>query len=71
MRSCCEGRGNSGSHFAGWGVREGAMVAMLGTIGIAANEALALSVAYGLLGLIGSLPGGVVWLATGNRTRRG
>jgi hypothetical protein len=35
--------------FAGWGVREGAMVALLGSIGIVPEEALALSVAYGWL----------------------
>jgi uncharacterized protein (TIRG00374 family) len=55
---------------AGWGVREGAMIALLGTIGIGANEALSLSVAVGLVALAGSLPGGVVWLATGNRAGR-
>jgi hypothetical protein len=55
---------------AGWGVREGAMIAMLGTIGIGANEALSVSVAFGLVALAGSLPGGIVWLATGNRKRR-
>jgi hypothetical protein len=54
--------------FAGWGVREGAMIAMLGTIGIGATEAIALSVAFGLVVLAGSLPGAVVWLVTGNRT---
>ena len=53
--------------FAGWGVREGAMIALLGSIGIAPEEALALSVAFGVLLLIGSLPGGLLWLVTGNR----
>ena len=55
---------------AGWGVREGAMIAMLGTIGVAASEALSLSVAIGIVALVASLPGGIIWLATGNRTRR-
>ena len=54
--------------FAGWGVREGAMVALLGAVGVAPGEALALSVAFGLLILLGSLPGGVVWLATDSRS---
>ena len=54
--------------FAGWGVREGAMIALLGSIGIVPEEALALSVAYGVLYLIGSLPGGILWLVTGNRS---
>lgn len=56
--------------FAGWGIREGAMVAMLGTIGVAPGEALALSVAFGLLALATGLPGGAVWLMTGNRHDR-
>jgi len=45
-------------------------VALLGTVGVGASEALSLSVAVGLVVLAGSLPGGVVWLATGNRTGR-
>lgn len=53
--------------FAGWGVREGAMIAVLGTIGINSSEAFALSVIFGFVVLVGSLPGGVVWLLTGNR----
>jgi hypothetical protein len=53
--------------FAGWGVREGAMVAMMGTIGVAPADALALSVAFGLILLVGSLPGGIVWFVTDNR----
>lgn len=56
--------------FAGWGVREGAMIALLGTIGIGASEALSLSVAFGLVALVASLPGGIVWLMTGNRAQR-
>jgi uncharacterized protein (TIRG00374 family) len=57
--------------FAGWGVREGAMVAMLGAVGIPAGEALALSVGFGLLALAAALPGGLVWLVTGNRATAG
>jgi len=53
--------------FAGWGVREGASIPLLGAIGVAPPAALALSVAYGLVLLISSLPGGAVWLVTGNR----
>lgn len=55
--------------FAGWGVREGAMVALLGTIDIGASDAIALSVSFGLVILVGSLPGGLVWFLTGNRQR--
>jgi uncharacterized membrane protein YbhN (UPF0104 family) len=49
--------------FAGWGLREGAMIVGLGVLGIAAPDALAVSVAFGLLQLITGLPGGVIWLA--------
>lgn len=54
--------------FAGWGVREGVMVAMLGATGIVASDSIALSVSFGLVILVGALPGGVVWFVTGNRT---
>jgi len=47
--------------FAGWGIREGAMIAMLGTVDVAPENALALSVAFGFLILILSLPGALVW----------
>jgi uncharacterized protein (TIRG00374 family) len=47
---------------AGWGVREGVMVVGLGYAGIASEEALALSILYGLSLLAVSLPGGIVWL---------
>lgn len=57
--------------FAGWGVREGVMVALFGAVGVAPGEALALSVAFGLVVLAGSLPGGVIWLVTGNRADSG
>ena len=54
---------------AGWGVREGTMIALLGTVGIGSGEALALSVAFGFVILVGSLPGGLVWLLTCNRKK--
>ena len=49
---------------AGWGVREGAMVAGLGLLGVAAEAALALSIAFGLLQILIVLPGGLLWAAT-------
>lgn len=49
--------------FAGWGVREGAMVVGLGLAGIPAADALAVSVAFGLVQLALGLPGGALWLA--------
>lgn len=55
---------------AGWGVREGAMVAALGFAGIQAGDALALSVLFGIATLLVSLSGSVVWLAQGREARR-
>jgi glycosyltransferase 2 family protein len=52
---------------AGWGMREGAFVAGFGFFGIAAAQALALSVLLGLLTIVVALPGGVVWLLLGGR----
>lgn len=49
--------------FAGWGVREGAMIFGLGLLGISAADALAVSVAFGILQLLLGLPGAVLWLA--------
>ena len=48
--------------FAGWGVREGAMVAALSAVGVPANQALALSISYGVGLALLSLSGGVLWL---------
>ena len=50
---------------AGWGVREGVMVVGLGYAGMAAEQAVALSILYGLLLLVVALPGGFVWLLDG------
>ncbi len=51
---------------AGWGVREGAMVAGFGFIGVPAEGALVLSLLFGLCGIVVSVPGGLLWL-TGDR----
>lgn len=48
---------------AGWGLREGAMVAALGFVGVPVQEAVVVSVLYGLAMLTVSLPGLAVWLA--------
>jgi glycosyltransferase 2 family protein len=53
--------------FAGWGVREGAMVFGLGLLGFAPEAALAVSVAFGALQTLLGAPGGVLWLARGGR----
>jgi glycosyltransferase 2 family protein len=46
----------------GWGVREGAMVAALGLVGVGREPALLLSVELGVLWTLVALPGGAIWL---------
>jgi hypothetical protein len=52
---------------AGWGVREGAAVVLLGFAGLAADQALAVSVQLGLGLLAAGFPGCLIWLAGGRR----
>jgi glycosyltransferase 2 family protein len=47
---------------AGWGVRESVMIVSLGYLGIAPEQALVLSILYGLIMLVVSIPGLVFWL---------
>lgn len=49
--------------FAGWGVREGAAVLLLGVAGLSPDAALAVSVLFGLGQLAAGLPGLALWLA--------
>jgi uncharacterized membrane protein YbhN (UPF0104 family) len=49
---------------AGWGLREGAAAALWSAAGLSAEEGAAVSVAYGLLVLVSSLPGLVVLMRT-------
>jgi uncharacterized protein (TIRG00374 family) len=49
---------------AGWGVREAGMVTALAFAGVAANDALLVSILFGLLLMLISIPGGVFWLYT-------
>jgi uncharacterized membrane protein YbhN (UPF0104 family) len=53
---------------AGWGVREGAAVALFALAGVSAESALAISMLYGLVMLLISMPGAVFWLTSGGRT---
>ena len=53
---------------AGWGVREGAAAVLWGAAGLTAVDGVAISVAYGLLVLLCTLPGGFV-LAVGTAVR--
>ena len=46
----------------GWGLRELAVVSLLGAHGLAPERALIFSVCFGLVGVIGVLPGLIVWL---------
>ena len=46
----------------GWGLRELAVVALLGAHGLAPERALIFSVCFGVVAVIGVLPGLVVWL---------
>jgi hypothetical protein len=54
---------------AGWGVREVSLVALLGLLGVDREAALALSVEFGIICTLMSLPGGVIWLGLRKSTR--
>ena len=47
----------------GWGVREAAVITLFGFVGVSPSAALVLSVQMGILGIIISLPGGLLFLA--------
>jgi uncharacterized protein (TIRG00374 family) len=46
----------------GWGVREGALVLLLGRLGVPATQALSLSLLFGAFGIVSGLPGLLVWV---------
>jgi len=52
----------------GWGVRELGMVALFGAVGVRAERAMALSLIWGLLPLVVSLPAGLLWWLGGKAT---
>jgi len=52
---------------AGIGVRELAYVGLFAQVGVEKQEAVALSVAYFVVVVLASLPGGIVWLVRGSR----
>lgn len=56
--------------FAGWGVREGAMVVLFGALANDPTNALLVSILLGLGSIVTSLPGLVIWLATTPRGAR-
>jgi uncharacterized membrane protein YbhN (UPF0104 family) len=55
----------------GWGVRETAMIGLLGLVGVPASAALVLSVELGLLTMVVSLPGLVLWFMVKPKRERG
>ena len=55
---------------AGWGIREGAMVAAFGYAGLAPGDGLIVSLVYGATYLVIGVIGGVVWLLTTRRMER-
>lgn len=55
--------------FAGWGLREGAMVVALGVYGVPQEKALALSLVYGVLHLVSGVPGLILWLLEKRRLK--
>ena len=46
----------------GWGVREAAMVIGLSMVGVEAEQALALSIIFGISMVLSGIPGGFLWL---------
>jgi len=47
---------------SGWGLREVAVISLLGNYGVAPGKALLFSICFGLTLVIASLPGALVWL---------
>jgi uncharacterized membrane protein YbhN (UPF0104 family) len=48
--------------FAGWGIREAATAALFASLALDPARGVAISVVYGVINLVASLPGFVVWL---------
>jgi len=56
--------------FAGWGVREGAMAAAFAVVGVPADQSILVSVAFGMVLLLVSLPGSVLLFSHHDRKYR-
>jgi uncharacterized membrane protein YbhN (UPF0104 family) len=52
---------------AGWGIREAAAAALFAAMGLDASSGVAVSISFGLIGFVASLPGALVWLTPENR----
>lgn len=48
--------------FAGWGVREGAMVGLFAMSGASKRQSWPVSIAYGVILIVSSLPGFAAWI---------
>jgi hypothetical protein len=55
---------------SGWGLRELAVVSLLGRYGVMPEKALLFSVCFGLAAALGSLPGALTWLLYSSRPKR-
>lgn len=53
----------------GWGVRETSMVALFGIVGVSNEKSLLLSVLYGVVMMLASLPGGFLWWGVNASTK--
>ncbi len=53
---------------AGWGIREASSAALFAVMGLHASDGVAVSVSFGLISLVASLPGALVWLAPDENT---
>ncbi|MBL4613543.1 MAG: flippase-like domain-containing protein [Magnetovibrio sp.] len=53
---------------AGWGVREGAMIAMFAMAGVSAESTLAVSILFGVVMVVVSMPGGLFWMSSDIKT---
>jgi uncharacterized membrane protein YbhN (UPF0104 family) len=54
---------------AGWGVREAVLISVLGFVGVGPSLSIALGISFGLVMLMASIPGGVLWLLGEDRER--
>jgi hypothetical protein len=50
---------------AGWGVREGAMIAGLGYVGVDSASAFVISALFGVAYIFAGIPGVIAWLIEG------
>ncbi len=52
----------------GWGVREFGAIGLLGLISVSSQQAVAISLQFGVVSLLMSLPGAIFWLGTRGRS---